>query len=73
MIKQNRFLESVLNALSDGLIIVDKNSNILKVTPKISNWFAQNNKKQFDEAHKASITSGSFSEPAITADGKLMV
>lgn len=34
---------------------------------------AQNNKKQFDEAHKASITSGSFSEPAITADGKLMV
>lgn len=34
---------------------------------------AQNNKKQFDEAYKASITSGSFSEPAITADGKLMV
>lgn len=45
LMKQNRFLESVLNALSDGLIIVDKNSNILKVTPKISNWFGQNNKK----------------------------
>ena len=45
LMKQNSFLESVLNALSDGLIIVDKNSNILKVTPKISNWFGQNNKK----------------------------
>ena len=45
LMKQNRFLESVLNALSDGLIIVDKNSNILKVTPKILNWFGQNNKK----------------------------
>ena len=45
LMKQNRFLESVLNALSDGLIIVDKNSNILKVTPKISNWFGQSNKK----------------------------
>ncbi len=45
LMKQNRFLESVLNSLSDGLIIVDKNSNIIKVTPKISNWFGQSNKK----------------------------
>ena len=43
--RQNRFLESVLNSLSDGLIIVDKNSKIIKVTPKISNWFGQSNKK----------------------------
>ena len=45
LMRQNRFLESVLNSLSDGLIIVDKNSQILKVTPKISNWFGQSNKK----------------------------
>ena len=45
LLKQNRFLESVLNSLSDGLIIVDKNLKILKVTPKISNWFGQSNKK----------------------------
>lgn len=45
LMRQNRFLESVLNSLSDGLIIVDKNSKILKVTPKISNWFGQSNKK----------------------------
>lgn len=45
LLKQNRFLESVLNSLSDGLIIVDKNVKILKVTPKISNWFGQSNKK----------------------------
>ena len=45
LLKQNRFLESVLNSLSDGLVIVDKNVKILKVTPKISNWFGQSNKK----------------------------
>jgi len=45
LLKQNRFLESVLNSLSDGLIIVDKNTKIVKVTPKISNWFGQNSKK----------------------------
>lgn len=45
LMRQNRFLESVLNSLSDGLIIVDKNSKIIKVTPKISNWFGQSNKK----------------------------
>lgn len=45
LIKQNRFLESVLNSLSDGLVIVDKNTKISKVTPKISNWFGQNGKK----------------------------
>lgn len=45
LLKQNRFLESVLNSLSDGLVIVDKNIKILKVTPKISNWFGQSNKK----------------------------
>ncbi len=45
LMRQNRFLESVLNSLSDGLIIVDKNSKIIKVTPKIANWFGQSNKK----------------------------
>jgi len=45
LVKQNRFLESVLNSLSDGLIIVDKNSKIIKTTPKITHWFGQNSKK----------------------------
>ena len=31
LMRQNRFLESVLNSLSDGLIIVDKNSKIITV------------------------------------------
>ena len=45
LLRQNRFLENVLNSLSDGLIIVDKNTRIVKTTPKIATWFGQNSKK----------------------------
>lgn len=37
--RQNKFLEAVINSLSDGLIIIDENHKILRATPKISDWF----------------------------------
>ncbi len=37
--RQNKLLRAVINSLSDGLVIIDENHNILKATPKISEWF----------------------------------
>jgi len=37
--RQNKLLEAVLNSLSDGLVIIDEHSKILRATPKISEWF----------------------------------
>ena len=37
--RQNKFLEAVINTLSDGLIIIDNKYKILRVTPQICNWF----------------------------------
>lgn len=37
--RQNKFLEAVINSLSDGLVIIDENHKILRATPKISEWF----------------------------------
>lgn len=42
---QNKFLEAVINSLSDGLIVVDENFNILRSTPKIQEWFAKEEKE----------------------------
>ena len=37
--RQNKFLEAVIDSLSDGLIIMDENYEILRATYKISDWF----------------------------------
>ena len=39
LIHQNKFLEAILNSLSDGLVIIDGKNKILRATPKISLWF----------------------------------
>ena len=39
LIHQNKFLEAILNSLSDGLVIIDNKNKILRATPKISQWF----------------------------------
>lgn len=39
LIHQNKFLEAILNSLSDGLLIVDKKYKILRATPKVLQWF----------------------------------
>jgi len=43
--RQNKFLEAVINSLSDGILIVDEHYKILRVTPQISNWFKEDGKK----------------------------
>lgn len=42
---QNKFLESVINSLSDGILITDESCNILRVTPKIADWFKEDGNK----------------------------
>lgn len=44
LVHQNKFLEAILNSLSDGLIIIDSKHRILRATPKISQWFGEKGK-----------------------------
>ena len=39
LMRQNKLLESVINSLSDGILIVNEKGQILRATPKISSWF----------------------------------
>lgn len=39
--RQNKFLEAVINSLSDGILIIDEDYKILRITPQITNWFIQ--------------------------------
>ncbi len=39
LMHQNTLLETVINSLSDGILIVNDKNSILKTTPKIENWF----------------------------------
>ena len=39
LIKQNHILEAIINSLSDGLIITDKDGTILRITRIITDWF----------------------------------
>jgi NtrC-family two-component system sensor histidine kinase KinB len=47
--RQNKFLEAVINSLSDGILIIDENYNILRVTPKIAHWFNEEGKDLMDK------------------------
>ncbi len=39
LMRQNKLLESVINSLSDGILIVNEQLHILRATPQISSWF----------------------------------
>ncbi len=39
LMRQNKLLESVINSLSDGILIINENNDILRATPKILKWF----------------------------------
>ena len=45
LVHQNKFLEAILNSLSDGLVIIDNRHKILRATPKISQWFGVKGKE----------------------------
>lgn len=47
--RQNRFLEAVINSLSDGILIIDENYKILRVTPQIANWFNEDGKNLMEK------------------------
>lgn len=47
--RQNSFLESVINSLSEGILIIDENNKILRVTSQIINWFGAQDKNLIDE------------------------
>ena len=42
LMNQNRLLESVINSLSDGILIINDKFEILRATPKILKWFGVN-------------------------------
>lgn len=42
--RQNKFLESIINSLSDGILIIDEEYKILRVTPQIVSWFNEEGK-----------------------------
>ena len=44
LIHQNKFLEAILNSLSDGLVIIDHKHRILRATPKVFQWFDEKGK-----------------------------
>ncbi|MBD5401801.1 PAS domain S-box protein [bacterium] len=39
LMRQNKLLESVINSLSDGILIINERFDILRATPKILKWF----------------------------------
>lgn len=47
--RQNKFLEAVINSLSDGILIIDENYKILRVTPQIVHWFGEDGKNLMDK------------------------
>jgi len=47
--RQNKFLESVINSLSEGILIIDENNSILRATPQVTTWFHEDGKKLMDK------------------------
>ncbi len=43
LLRQNNFLEAIINSLSDGILILDDKNKILRNTPKINEWFNDKN------------------------------
>lgn len=39
--RQNKFLEAVINSLSDGILIIDEECRILRITPLVATWFCE--------------------------------
>ena len=39
LMRQNKLLESVINSLSDGILIINEQMTILRATPKVADWF----------------------------------
>ena len=42
LMRQNKLLETIINSLTDGILIINEKNSILKTTPKIEDWFGHN-------------------------------
>lgn len=47
--RQNKFLESVINSLSEGILIIDEENKILRATPQVAVWFKEDGKNLMDK------------------------
>lgn len=47
--RQNKFLESVINSLLEGILIVDEENKILRATSQVTAWFKEDGKKLMDK------------------------
>lgn len=66
LMNQNRLLESVINSLSDGILIINDKFEILRATPKILKWFGV--KKGHDIVGKSIFDYIQLSDDSIRAD-----
>ena len=66
LMNQNRLLESVINSLSDGILIINDKFEILRATPKILKWFGV--KKGHDIIGKSIFDYIQLSDDSIKAD-----
>lgn len=48
--RQNKFLESVINSLSEGILIIDDENKILRATPQVTVWFKDEGKNLMDKS-----------------------
>lgn len=48
--RQNKFLESVINSLSEGILIIDEENKILRATPQVTVWFKEDGKDLMDKS-----------------------
>lgn len=47
--RQNKFLEAVINSLSDGILIIDEHYKILRVTPQVAHWFGEDGRNLLEK------------------------
>lgn len=47
--RQNKFLESVINSLLEGILIIDEENKILRATPQVTAWFKEDGKNLMDK------------------------
>ena len=66
LMNQNRLLESVINSLSDGILIINDKFEVLRATPKILKWFGV--KKGHDIIGKSIFDYIQLSDDNVEAD-----
>ncbi|MFX1571006.1 MAG: PAS domain S-box protein, partial [Promethearchaeota archaeon] len=53
LLKSERLLQNVFTSIQDGIVILDKNYNIININPEINKWYPQLNKFKNEKCYKA--------------------